>query len=135
VNSRLTVIAVGEEFGLQFGKSLTSNNNYPLNRLVVLSRFCKTAPHERKRCPTGEAAARPVSMAKKTNRAHYSELKTLFVLYQTEEGNTLLEARLTHDTVWLNQTKMVELFGQERDEHLQGVLGNITWNNRNHYGI
>ena len=36
--------------------------------------------------------------------------KSELILYQTEDGQTRLEVRLDHETVWLNQKLMAELF-------------------------
>ncbi|MBI5936571.1 MAG: virulence protein RhuM/Fic/DOC family protein [Betaproteobacteria bacterium] len=36
------------------------------------------------------------------------------ILYQAPGGETRLEVRLEHDTVWLTQTQMVELFGRDQ---------------------
>jgi len=35
-------------------------------------------------------------------------------LFQTVDGNAQLQVALEHDTVWLTQAKMCELFGRER---------------------
>ncbi len=47
------------------------------------------------------------------------------VLYQTPSGETRLEVRLEHDTVWLRQEQMSQLFGRERSvitKHLRNVF-------------
>lgn len=47
------------------------------------------------------------------------------VLYQTPSGETRLEVRLEHDTVWLRQEQMGQLFGRERSvitKHLRNVF-------------
>lgn len=47
------------------------------------------------------------------------------VLYQTPSGETRLEVRLDHDTVWLRQEQMGQLFGRERSvitKHLRNVF-------------
>jgi hypothetical protein len=37
------------------------------------------------------------------------------VLYQTPDGSNSLEVRLDHETVWLTQKQMAELFGKNSD--------------------
>ncbi|MSM39372.1 MAG: cytochrome C biogenesis protein CycH [Geobacter sp.] len=47
------------------------------------------------------------------------------IIYQTENGTTNLEVRLDHETVWLTQEQMAELFGRERSvitKHLRNVF-------------
>lgn len=47
------------------------------------------------------------------------------ILYQNPDGKTLLEVRLDHETVWLTQDQMAELFGRERSvitKHLRNVF-------------
>lgn len=42
-----------------------------------------------------------------------------------EDGNTILEVHLDHETVWLSQDQMVELFVRERSvitKHLRNVF-------------
>lgn len=34
------------------------------------------------------------------------------ILFQAEDGNTVLEVHLDHETVWLSQDQMAELFGR-----------------------
>lgn len=36
------------------------------------------------------------------------------VIYQTEDGNTQIDVRLEHETVWLTQAQMAELFMTDR---------------------
>jgi prophage maintenance system killer protein len=47
------------------------------------------------------------------------------VLYQSPDGAATLEVRLDHETVWLSQDQMSELFGRERSvitKHLRNVF-------------
>ena len=47
------------------------------------------------------------------------------ILYQAPGGETRLEVRLEHDTVWLRQEQMGQLFGRERSvitKHLRNVF-------------
>jgi prophage maintenance system killer protein len=47
------------------------------------------------------------------------------VLYQSPEGTATLEVHLDHETVWLTQDQMAELFGRERSvitKHLRKVF-------------
>jgi len=47
------------------------------------------------------------------------------ILYQSPDGSASLEVRLDHDTVWLTQDQMAELFGRERSvitKHLRNVF-------------
>ena len=39
-----------------------------------------------------------------------NEPQSLFLLYQTSDGQTRLEVRLENETVWLSQNQMAELF-------------------------
>ena len=46
-------------------------------------------------------------------------------LYQSPDGAVTLEVRLDHETVWLSQDQMSELFGRERSvitKHLRNVF-------------
>ena len=36
--------------------------------------------------------------------------KSEIILYQTEDGKTKLEVRLEHESIWLTQAAMAELF-------------------------
>ena len=36
--------------------------------------------------------------------------KSEIILYQTEDGKTKLEVRLEHESIWLTQAAMTELF-------------------------
>ena len=47
------------------------------------------------------------------------------LIYQTENGNTKIEARLENETVWLSQHQMTELFQRERSvitKHINNVF-------------
>lgn len=46
------------------------------------------------------------------------------LLYQAEDGKTRLEVRLDHETVWLSQDQMAELFGRERSV-ITKHIGNV----------
>ena len=47
------------------------------------------------------------------------------LLYQAPDGQTQLEVQLDHETVWLTQAQMAELFGRERSvvtKHLRNIF-------------
>lgn len=47
------------------------------------------------------------------------------LLYQASDGQTKLEVQLDHETVWLSQAQMAELFGRERSvigKHLRTIF-------------
>jgi len=47
------------------------------------------------------------------------------VLYEVPDGQIRLDVRLEHDTVWLTQAQMGELFGRERSvitKHVRSVF-------------
>ncbi|WP_069471275.1 virulence RhuM family protein [Candidatus Marithrix sp. Canyon 246] len=47
------------------------------------------------------------------------------VIYQTDDGSTVLEVSFTHDTVWLTQAQMVELFGKTKQNislHINNIF-------------
>ena len=47
------------------------------------------------------------------------------LLYQTEDGQTKIEARLQDETVWLSQAQLSELFDKDRrtvGEHIQNIF-------------
>lgn len=51
--------------------------------------------------------------------------KSQIIIYQTEDGQTKVEARMQDDTVWLSQTQMAELFQKDRKtvtEHIRNVF-------------
>jgi hypothetical protein len=41
--------------------------------------------------------------------------KDNIIIYQSPDGTTFLEVRLDHETVWLSQKQMAELFGKNSD--------------------
>jgi len=46
------------------------------------------------------------------------------LFYQTEDGQTKIDARLEEETVWLSQAQMVELFQEERSvitKHIKNI--------------
>ena len=48
------------------------------------------------------------------------------LLYQTEDGHTRIQCRFEHDTLWLSQALIAELFGvtvPTVNEHLKGIFG------------
>ncbi len=52
------------------------------------------------------------------------ENKSELIIYQTEDGKTKLEVRLEHESIWLTQAAMAELFQttpQNITLHLQGI--------------
>ncbi len=51
--------------------------------------------------------------------------KSDIVIYRSENGTASLEVRLDHETVWLTQDQMADLFGRERSvitKHLRNVF-------------
>ena len=47
------------------------------------------------------------------------------IIYQSPDGAATLEVRLDHETAWLTQDQMAELFGRERSvitKHLRNVF-------------
>ena len=59
------------------------------------------------------------------------ELQTSFVLYRTEDGNTRIECRFDHGTLWLTQAQIAELFQttpQNVTLHLKAIFseGELT---------
>ncbi|MBI5544093.1 MAG: hypothetical protein HY901_09410 [Deltaproteobacteria bacterium] len=47
------------------------------------------------------------------------------LLYRSEDGRTKLDVRLEHETVWLNQKQLTELFGKAKgtiSEHIQHIF-------------
>ncbi len=47
------------------------------------------------------------------------------IIYQTPDGNTQLDVKLDHDTVWLTQAQIADLFGTKRPaitKHLKNVF-------------
>lgn len=48
-----------------------------------------------------------------------------FILYQTEDGQTRIEVRMEHETIWLTQKTMAELFQKDVrtiNEHLRNIF-------------
>jgi len=48
-----------------------------------------------------------------------------FILYQTEDGQTRIEVRMEHETVWLTQREMAELFQttpQNITQHIAAIF-------------
>ncbi|TXT24038.1 MAG: filamentation induced by cAMP protein Fic [Gallionellaceae bacterium] len=46
-------------------------------------------------------------------------------IYQTDDGQTRIDVRMEHDSVWLRQEQMSELFGRERSvitKHLRNIF-------------
>ncbi|WP_257670512.1 virulence RhuM family protein [Parapedobacter tibetensis] len=46
-------------------------------------------------------------------------------IYQSSDGQTLVEVKFEHDTIWLNQKQMAELFGKDTDTiglHLRNIF-------------
>lgn len=55
------------------------------------------------------------------------------ILYQSPEGKTALDVHLDHDTVWLSQKNMAELFQRERSvitKHLRNVFADGELNEK-----
>jgi hypothetical protein len=47
------------------------------------------------------------------------------LIYQADDGQTRVDVRVDHDTIWLRQEQMSELFGRERSvitKHLCNVF-------------
>ena len=54
------------------------------------------------------------------------EPQSQIVLYQTEDGDTRIECRFDHDTLWLTQARIAELFQttpQNVTLHLKAIFG------------
>ena len=46
------------------------------------------------------------------------------IIYKSETGQTEIQVKLEKDTVWLNQTQLVELFESSKaniSEHIKGI--------------
>lgn len=53
------------------------------------------------------------------------ENKGEVIIYQTPDGKTSIDVKLENETVWLNQTQMVELFGQTKQNislHINNIF-------------
>ena len=46
------------------------------------------------------------------------------LIYQTEDGKTIIQTRLENETVWLSQEQMAELFQRDRSV-ISKHIGNI----------
>ncbi|GAG03299.1 unnamed protein product, partial [marine sediment metagenome] len=47
------------------------------------------------------------------------------IIYQTEDGQTKIDVRLEHETVWLSQTNMAELFQTTKQnicQHIKNIF-------------
>lgn len=48
----------------------------------------------------------------------------MFIIYQTDDGQTQVEVRFDHDTIWLSQAQMADLFDKDSDTiglHLKNI--------------
>ncbi|MDO4160700.1 MAG: RhuM family protein [Prevotellaceae bacterium] len=53
------------------------------------------------------------------------ELNNKIIIYQTQDGLTAIDVKLEHDTVWLSQTQMAELFQKDRTvigRHIRNIF-------------
>lgn len=53
------------------------------------------------------------------------ELNDKIFIYQTADGQTSIDVELEHDTVWLSQAQMAELFQKDRTvigKHIQNIF-------------
>lgn len=67
-----------------------------------------------------ETAKRPGAVAEVLSAPESTE----FLLYQTEDGQTRVEVRMSGETVWLNLMQMSELFGRDKSvisRHIRNV--------------
>ena len=51
-------------------------------------------------------------------------LNDKIIIYQSEDGKTQLDVKLEHETVWLPQKQIAELFGTKRPaitKHLKNI--------------
>lgn len=54
-----------------------------------------------------------------------SEMRSEFLLYQTEDGKTKIDVQIEGETVWLTQAQMVELFQRDKSvisKHIKNVF-------------
>ncbi len=68
-----------------------------------------------------ETAKRPGAVAEVLSAPESTE----FLLYQTEDGQTRVEVRMSGETVWLNLMQMSELFGRDKSvisRHIRNVF-------------
>ena len=52
------------------------------------------------------------------------------IIYQNPDGAASLEVRLDHETVWLTQKQMAELFGKNSDTiglHIRNAIKKESW--------
>lgn len=47
------------------------------------------------------------------------------IIFETKDKSISLPVMMENETVWLNQSQMIELFGREKDESFKGSIGNI----------
>lgn len=45
--------------------------------------------------------------------------------FETEDRSISIPVTVENETVWLNQSQMIELFGREKDKSFKGRIGNI----------
>jgi hypothetical protein len=67
-----------------------------------------------------------MSGKKSNTRDQYLPVKSEFLLYQTEDGETRIEVRLQDETVWMTQAAMAELYQttpQNITTHLKAIYG------------
>ena len=53
------------------------------------------------------------------------EKRSELLIYQTEDDRTRIEVRLEHETVWLNQAQLCELFDKNKrtiSEHIRNIF-------------
>jgi hypothetical protein len=47
------------------------------------------------------------------------------IIYETQDGKTSIDVKLYEETVWLNQTQMVKLFGRDQSvisRHIKNIF-------------
>lgn len=55
---------------------------------------------------------------------------TEFLLYDTEDGQTRIEVRMSGETVWLSLNQLSELFGRDKSvisRHIRNVFSEGNW--------
>lgn len=55
------------------------------------------------------------------------------ILYRAADGAPAIEVRLEHDSVWLSQQQIADLFGTTRENitmHLRGYIARVNWPSR-----
>ena len=53
-----------------------------------------------------------------------NNMKNDIVIYQSDDGQTQVDVRFDHDTIWLSQAQMAELFDKDNDTiglHLKNI--------------